>query len=91
MNAVHVDEYMVTTIDNPFDYFTQFDAWFQYDTEHNYNTCGYLARIAMVSDELTDVDYAKEVEMAVDEIIKFDFLGLYIKIKKKTSETEEKS
>ena len=85
MELINIDEYMITTVDNPFDYFTQFDEWFQFDREHNYNTCGYLARIANVSDELSEADYALEIERAIDEIIKYDFLGIYMKVKKKVS------
>jgi hypothetical protein len=44
---------MLTTIDNPFNPFTQFDEWNAFDTQQGYYTCAYLARIAKVSDELS--------------------------------------
>ena len=31
---------LVTTADNPFSPFTQFDSWFMYDMRMGYNTCG---------------------------------------------------
>ena len=37
---------MLTTIDNPFDPFEQFDSWFLFDGEKGYNSCDYLGRIA---------------------------------------------
>ena len=36
---------MLTTIDNPYNPFTQFSKWFMFDTEKGYNSCGYLDRI----------------------------------------------
>ena len=74
---------MLTTVDNPYDPFTQFTEWFMYDVEKGYNTCGYLARIANTSDELTDQEVDREIERAIDEIIKYDFMNIYKKVKKK--------
>ena len=37
----------ITTTDNPFDFFTQFDDWFQFDESKGYHTCSYVARIAL--------------------------------------------
>lgn len=73
---------MLTTVDNPYDPFTQFTEWFMYDVEKGYNTCGYLARIANTSDELTDQEVDREIERAIDEIIKYDFMNIYKKVKK---------
>ena len=73
---------MLTTVDNPYDTFTHFTEWFMYDVEKGYNTCGYLARIANTSDELTDQETDREIERAIDEIIKYDFMNIYKKVKK---------
>lgn len=72
----------LTTIDNPFDPFDQFDEWFMFDMDKGYNSCAYLDRIALTSDELSDEENEKEIERAIDEIIKYDFMNLYKKIKK---------
>ena len=45
---------MLTTIDNPFDPFEQFDSWFLFDVEKGYNSCDYLGRIAKTSEQLSD-------------------------------------
>lgn len=74
---------MLTTVDNPFDPFTQFDSWFLYDVEKGYNSCAYLDRIAKTSDQLSDEENAEEIERAIDEIIKYDFMNIYKKVKKK--------
>ena len=71
---------MLTTIDNPFNPFEDFDRWFLFDIEHNYNSCAYLARIARTSDELSDAENNLEIERAIDEIIKNDFIGIYKKV-----------
>lgn len=71
---------MLTTIDNPFDPFTQFDDWYNYDESMGYHTCSYLARIAITSDELSDLDQALSNEEAIDEIVAINTLGLYRKL-----------
>lgn len=70
----------LTTIDNPFDPFTQFDSWFLFDIEKGYNTCSYLGRIARTSDQLTEKENDEEIERAIDEIIKYDFQNIYKKV-----------
>jgi len=73
---------MLTTFDNPYDPFTQFDKWLLFDMEKGYNSCAYLARIARTSDELTEEENNQAVNSAIDEIIKFDFRNIYKKIYK---------
>ena len=73
-------ECALTTADNPYDPFQQFDLWFLFDVEKGYNSCCYLARIARTSDQFSDIENAIEVERAIDEIIKYDFTGLYKKV-----------
>lgn len=72
-------KYALTTVDNPYDPFEEFDKWFGYDIEQGYNSCGYLARIARTSDALTDEENDEEISRAIDEIVDNDFIGIYIK------------
>lgn len=72
----------LTTIDNPFDPIDQFDEWYLYDMQKGYSSCAYLARIARTSDALTDAENEREIERAIDEIIKYDFMNIYKKIKR---------
>ena len=74
---------MLTTFDNPFDPFEQFDSWFRFDNEKGYNSCAYLARIARTSDQFSDKENEEEIERAIDEIVKYDFMNIYKKMKKK--------
>lgn len=73
---------MLTTIDNPFDPFNDYDNWLRYDEEKGYNTCGYLARIAKVTDDMSLKEEDQEIERACDEIIDLNPLGIYRKVKK---------
>ena len=79
-----VNECRLTTFDNPYDPFEQFNSWFLFDVEKGYNSCAYLARIANVSDSLTDEEYNEEIERAIDEIIRYDLFNIYKKVKKAT-------
>ena len=78
------NEYMLTTIDNPYNPFKQFDSWFLFDVEKGYNTCAYLDRIARTSDQLSDTENDEELERAMNEIISNDFMNIYKKVKKET-------
>ncbi|MCM1223492.1 MAG: hypothetical protein NC548_54485 [Lachnospiraceae bacterium] len=71
----------LTTFDNPFNPFTQFVDWFMFDEEKGYHSCAYLARIARTSSQLSETENDMEVERAIDEIIKHDFLNRYQKVK----------
>lgn len=73
---------MLTTIDNPFNPFDQFDEWFAYDVSKGYHTCSYLARIAKTSDELSPQDEDLAIEQAIDEIVRLNVLGIYRKVYK---------
>ena len=71
----------LTTIDNPFNPFTDFTKWFLYDIEKGYYSCAYLARIARTSEQLSDSENESEIERAIDEIIEYDFMHIYKKVK----------
>lgn len=77
---------MLTTFDNPFDPFEQFTSWFMFDVEKGYNSCAYLARIAKLTDDMSDQEVSDEINRAIDEIIKYDFMNIYKKVEK-TSES----
>lgn len=70
----------ITTVDNPFDPFEQFDDWYRFDCDKGYYSCAYLARLTKTSDSLSDVEYDQEVERAVDKIVEYDPLGIYRKV-----------
>ena len=71
---------MLTTIDNPFDPFTQYDEWYVYDEMAGYHTPGLLARIAIMSDDLSDADQELAIEQAIDEIVEENVSGRHKKV-----------
>ena len=76
---------MLTTHDNPYDPFTQFEHWFLFDVEKGYDSCGYLARIAKIADGMSEAEQNEEIEHAIDEIISLDIFGDYEKVYRKQS------
>ena len=71
---------MLSTIDNPFNPFLDFDNWYNYDVSHGYNSSAYLMRIAKPSDSLSDELNADEIERAIDEIVDVNINGLFFKV-----------
>ena len=70
----------ITTFDNPFNPITEFNDWNNFDTEKGYYTCNYLGRITHISDGMSQVEYDREVERAIDSIITSDPFNLYKKV-----------
>ena len=73
---------MLTTVDNPYDPIDDFFNWYKFDVEKGYNCCSYLARIAKTSEQFTDLENEEEIERAIDEIIKYDFMNMYVKVQR---------
>lgn len=77
-------EYLyLTTEDNPYDPYEQFEQWFAYDTAKGYNSCGLLERVANTSDELSPEDNRIEINNAVNEIVLNDSTGLFKRVVKR--------
>lgn len=85
------EDFMLTTTDNPYDPYTQFDYWYGFDTSKRIiksidpnqpvstNCCAYLARIAITSNDMTEEENARERHEAIEEIIRLDPFGIYTK------------
>jgi hypothetical protein len=89
VNMAEPIEYMLTTVDNPFDPFTMFDEWYEYDIRMGYNTSAFLARIAKVSDELSEPDQALQIQNAIDEIIQENVSGMWRKVSRNSIQNLE--
>ena len=76
--------HMLSTVDNPYNPFDHWDEWLLYDTQHNHNTCGLLARVAINSDELSETDQEVANEFAIDEVLREDARGIYIRVTPET-------
>ena len=79
---MEVSEVFITTIDNPYDFFDDFDRWYAYDLSHGYNTCATVDRMANTSLEESSYNYNKEIERVVDKLCKWNLNGKYRKISK---------
>lgn len=71
---------MLTTRDNPFNPFTQFDEWQEFDESQGYYTCQYLARVTPTSSSLTKDEQEVALENGIDEIVKINVFGNYVKL-----------
>ena len=71
---------MLTTFDNPYNPFDDFTLWLLFDKERGYNTCERLARIAKLSDDMSQDEIDAESDRAMDEIIFYDPLNIYKKV-----------
>ena len=80
MNDEKIVQFALTTKDNPFDPFTDFDKWYAYDEAKGYHSCSYLARIAKPASQFSDRDQVLEINRAIDEIIELNPLGIYTKV-----------
>lgn len=73
-------EYMLTTVDNPFNPFTNFDEWFVWDRRAGYNTPALLDRVVINSDELPEPLQAKAIQVGIDEIVRENVSGMHKKV-----------
>jgi len=74
-------EYMLTTVDNPFDPFTQWDEWFAWDMNAGYHTPGLLARVALAPSDLSEADEQQAIQQAIDEIVRENVTGVFRKVR----------
>ena len=73
-------DYMLTTVDNPWNPHTNYDEWYAFDQAAGYDTPGFLARVALVSTNLSEADQDLAIVQAIDEIVSENVLGIYKKI-----------
>lgn len=61
---------MLTTFDNPFNPFTEFDRWWKEDLLLGHDCCGLLANESNVSDVASDEVNDKAIIEAMERIVK---------------------
>ncbi len=74
--------YMLTTKDNPWSPFTNFEEWYSWDISHGYYNSAYLARIANDSPELSPAQSQRAINDAIEEIIRYNLTGNYLRVTK---------
>jgi hypothetical protein len=87
INDVDNMEFLLTTKDNPFDPFEDWESWYNYDTLKGYDTCGYLARVIVTSPDLPLPSQRQAMRDAIDEIISFNLTDNYVLVSKHVDET----
>ena len=71
----------LTTFDNPYSPYEEFEKWYQYDIEHGYNSFwGCLWGSPETSSQFTDNENAYEIEKAIDKIVAADPINIYKKL-----------
>lgn len=71
-NIKNESDFMLSTYDNPFNPFDDFESWFKRDILLKHNCCGLMAIYAAVSPLFSDEVNDKYAEEAVDEIVRLD-------------------
>lgn len=79
-------ETMLSLASNPYDPFTEYDLWLNFDHHEGFDTAGLLARLVSTSDAISEPDQQLAVEQAIDSILENpSFAGLYKKVVKSES------
>ena len=71
------NDIMLTTIDNPFNPFIDFDDWLQFDEDKGYFTNQFLARVVTSSSELGYTQQENLIAAAIEEIVEENVNGMY--------------
>lgn len=69
---------LLSTTDNPYNPFGQFDEWYAYDEDHGYHTSSYVARLTFLGEALSDRENQIAINDAVRKIYQSNPKGLYV-------------
>lgn len=75
-----VVQYMLTTVDNPYNPFTHYKEWYGFDVQKGYHSTALLGRIVRTSDELSLALQLKAIQDAIDEIVSENVSGMHRKV-----------
>lgn len=78
---------MLTTSDNPYNPFDDYDNWYAFDFQMGYHTPEYLARVCITSSELSEEQQRIAIEEAIDSIVTLNLLGNYRKVTKEVNDS----
>lgn len=70
----------ITTIDNPFDPFDDYNSWFMFDVEKGYYTSSKIGRLVKTTEDMTEKEENEAIERAIDRLIEIDPLDIYKKV-----------
>ena len=69
--------YRLTTEDNPYDPFDEFNEWFAFDVSKGYHTTAYLGRVTYTSSDLAQADQIEASNEAVIDAFALNLEGNY--------------
>ena len=75
-------ESMLTTVDNPYNPFENFEDWYIYDQDHRHFSCERLAEVVGDLNDSNEVEKIKITESAINYIVANDVLGKYAKVQR---------
>lgn len=73
-------EVMLSTVDNPYDPFTQWDEWYAYDEGKGYHSCSLLGRVTRATSDLGEAEEELAIVQAIDEIVRENVSGIHRKV-----------
>ena len=78
------NEFMLSTIDNPYDPFEEFTLWLLFDNEKGYHTCERLMRKVEIREDMTQQEIDEATDRAMDELIADDIMNVFVKVAPRT-------
>ena len=70
--ALETADFLLTTNDNPFSPYNDWDKWIEWDLSHGYDCCGKVARFATHYPSISD----RDSDIATTQAI-LDIIGLF--------------
>jgi hypothetical protein len=78
---------MITTFDNPYNPFDEFNLWLMFDKEKGYNSCERMMRLANITEDMTQIEIDAECDRAMDRLIELDFTNTFPRFFRDSDET----
>ena len=75
------NEFMLSTIDNPYDPFEQFTLWHLFDKEKGYDSCERLMRLVDIHEDMTPQELDAATDEAMDKLIEEDIMNVFVKVR----------
>lgn len=73
-------DYMITTIDNPWNPFTHYHEWLDHDMQHGYNTDQWLYILSRTSNDLAMEEQDEQIDVGAQRLLELDPYGLHVKL-----------
>lgn len=77
-------EYMLTTVDNPYSPFDDFQTWLAWDIRKGYHSTELLGRMVGTSDEQTASMLQLAINRAIDDIVEENVTGMFKKVSRES-------